>query len=166
MSVAITAGLVAVAGLAAALLLMFLAKRRREAHEIGPQRDSRGLRKLRPFFRREVVRQKVRSLFRDNDPNKILELLEADLPATFGLERLQLAILKLSDGNFDELRRLVDMVTSEAGLEKAVYVQLIGTAEWPEAERMGDEYVTLLPKEQEPIFQRDLHQYISWVKRR
>jgi|GEM_PF-2897465 len=166
MSVAIRAGLVAVAGLAVALRLMFLAKRRKEKHEIGPQRDSRGLRKLEPFFRREVVQQKVRSLFPNTNPNKILDLLNADLPTTFGLERLQLALLKLSDGNFVELRRLVEMVTSEAGREKAVDVQLISRAEWPEAERMGDEYVNLLPEEQEPIFQRDLHQYTSWVKRR
>lgn len=164
MTFAITVGLVAVAGLALVLLLTFLAKRRKEAHEIGPQRDSRGLRKLEPFFRRKVVQQKIKSLFPNTEPNKVLELLDANLPTTFGLERLQLALLKLSDGNLDELRRLVEMVTSTAGREKAVYVQLIGTAEWPEAERMGREYVNLLPEEQEPIFQRDLRQYIRWVK--
>lgn len=164
MSLAIEVGLIAAAALAIVLLFMFLAKRRREAHEIGPQRDSRGMRRKKPFFRREVVERKVSSLFPTTAPSQILALLDADLPSTFGGERLQLALLKLSDGNVDELRRLLEVVTSEAGLKQAMDIQLIGMAEWPQAQGMGYEYVNLLPEAQEPIFKRDLGQYLRWVK--
>lgn len=166
MSLAINVGLVAMVGSAIVLLFLFLVKRSREAREIGPQRDSRGMRKKKPFFRRDVVERKVISLFPETAPNQILALLDAGLPNTFGVERLQLALLKLSDGNLNELRRLVEMVMSDAGLEKAVDIQLIGTAEWPQAQRMGYDYAKLLPEDQEPIFRRDLRQYLRWVKRR
>jgi hypothetical protein len=54
----------------------------------------------------------VGSLF-PNTSSEIIELLDADFPTTFGLERLQLALLKLSDGNLDELHRLLELVMSD-----------------------------------------------------
>lgn len=156
--------LLVLGGVSILLLTLFIVRRRREAHEIGPVRDSRGFRKTKPFFQRNVVERKVRSLFPDIASHEILVLLDAVRPSPFGLERLQLALLKLSDGNLDELRKLVAVVTSKGGLEKAADIQLIGTAETPEAQRMGYEYLNLLPKDQEPIFQRDLRQYLRWVK--
>jgi hypothetical protein len=156
--------LLVLGGVSILLLTIFIVRQRREAHEIGPVRDSRGLRKTKPFFQRDVVERKVRSLFPNIASQDILALLDTVTPSPFGLERLQLALLKLSDGNLDELRKLVAIVTSKGGLEKGADIQLIGTAETPEAQRMGDEYLNLLPKKQEPIFQRDLHQYLRWVK--
>ena len=143
------------------VLVIVVARRRQQAHEVGPRREDRGLRKLKPFFRRDVVDRKIASLFSDTERSEAVRLLSSDLPITFGVERLQLALLKLSDGNLAELRRLVELVTSDA----AQFTHVIGQAEWPEAERMGDEYVKLLPEEQEPIFRRDLRQYLRWVKR-
>jgi hypothetical protein len=157
--------IVAVAGLAVVLLVMFLRKRRREAHAIGPKRDSRGERQKSPFFRREVVERKIRSFFPETDPGRVLELLEANVTTAFCPERTQLALLKLSDGNLDELRRLSEMVTRAVDLQKPIDFQLIGMAEWPEAHRMGYDYVNLFPEEQEPAFKRDLHQYLRWVRR-
>lgn len=144
---------------------LYFLRRRREAHEIGPVRESRGLRKTKPYFRREVIERKVRSLFPNLSPNKILGLLDSIAPPPDGVERLQLAILKLSDGDMDELRRLVDRCLTEDGLYRGADRGLIGAAEWPEAQSMGYEYVRLLPEEQEPIFRRDLRQYLRWVKR-
>lgn len=152
MSLAIEVGRVAFAGVAVVFALSFMGKRSREAHEIGPQRDSRGMRKKKPFFRRDVVEQKVSSLFPATASNQILALLDEALPTTFELQRLQLALLKLSDGNLDELQRLLELVASDAGLKKAVDIKLIGAAEWPEAQRLGYDYANLLPEEQEPIF--------------
>jgi hypothetical protein len=72
--------------------------------------------------------------------------------------------MKLSDGDLDELRRLVEIVTSDSGLKSAQDIALIAKAEWPEAERMSYDYLNLVPGDQEPIFQRDLREYLQWVK--
>ena len=146
-------------------LVIFVMRRRQLAHEIGPRREARGMRARKPFQQRQVVDRKVRSMFSEAERGEAGKLLNSDLPTTFGLERLQLALLKLSDGNLCELRRLVEIVTSDAGRSKAEYVRLIGLAEWPEANQMGEEYVRLLPEDQEPIFRRDLRQYLRWVKK-
>jgi len=92
-------------------------------------------------------------------------MLDVSLPTTQGLQRLQLALLKLSDGNVDELRRLVQNVTSESGLKSGQDIRIIARAEWPEADRMSYGYQNLLPQDQEHIFRRDLRQYLRWVKR-
>ena len=123
------------------------------------------MQKKKPFFRREIVERKVRFLFPTTDANNVLDLLDADLPTTFGLERLQLALLKLCDGNQDELRRLLEIVTSESGFKTAQDIKLIAKAEWPEADRMSYDYLNLLPEDQEPIFRRDLRQYLRWINR-
>ena len=146
-------------------LVIFVMRRRQHASETGPRRDARGMRATKPFQRREVVDRKVSSMFSEGDRDEVGRLLNAELPATFGLERLQLALLKLSGGNLSELRRLVETVTCDAGRQKAEDSRVIGRAEWPEANQLGEEYVKLLPEEQEPIFQRDLRQYLRWVKK-
>ena len=164
MSLPIKVGLVAVASLAIVLLFMFLAQRRREAHEIGPLKDSRDMRKKVPFFRQEVVKREIRSLFPNTSPSAIHELFEANLPFTGSAERLQLALLKLSNGDLNELRRLLERVWTPSGLGNAEPGRIIAMAEWPEAQAMGFEYAKLLPEEQEQIFRRDLRQYLRWVK--
>jgi len=151
-------------GVCILLAAIFITRRRREAHEIGPVRDSRGLRKTKPFFQRNVVERKVRFLFPKSDPNEILGLLDSVATPPSGMERLQLALLKLSNGDLHELRRLVGRCTAEDGLSRGADFVLIGMAETPETQRMGYEYAKLLPEEQEPIFRRDLRQYLRWVK--
>ena len=146
-------------------LVIVVLRRRQRAQESGPQRDDRRLRAMKPFQHREVVDRKITSMFSEAERNEVVRLLDADLPSSFGLERLQLALLKLSNGNLGELRRLVESVTSDTGRSKAEYTRVIGRAEWPEADRMGEEYVKLLPEDQEPVFQRDLRQYLRWVKK-
>lgn len=148
------------------IVFVIVAMRRKQfAHETGPQREARRLRAMKPFQRREVIDRKTSSMFSEAERNEVARLLNADLPSTFGLERLQLALLKLSDGSLSELRRLVENVTTGSGRSKAEYINVIATAEWPEANRMSDEYVRLLPEDQEPIFRRDLRQYLRWVKK-
>jgi hypothetical protein len=166
MSGSLEIALIALSVAAVVLFIIFLARRRREASQSGPQRDSRALRKLAPLYRRDLVEKKAGSLFPRLPPAKVLELLDADLPTTFGLERLQLALLKLSDGNLDEIQRLVELVTSDAGRERAEDIRQIALAEGPLAESMGDEYVNLLPEDQEVIHRKDLRQYLRWMKRR
>ena len=146
-------------------LVIVAMRRKQHAHETGPQREQRGMSAIAPFQRIEVVHRKIASMFPETQQNEVASLLHSDLPATFGFERLQLALLKLSDGNLGELRRLVETVTSNEGRAKAKDIDLIGEAEWPEANRLGEQYLRLLPEEQEPIFRRDLRQYLRWVKR-
>src|SRR5688572_2082014 len=85
----------------------------------------------------EVVKRKVTSLFPGPASAEILDMLDVSLPTTQGLQRLQLALLKLSDGNVDELRRLVQNVTSESGLKSGQDIRIIARAEWPEADQIG-----------------------------
>jgi hypothetical protein len=146
-------------------LVIVVMRRKQHAHESGPQREQRGLSAVAQFQRIEVVHRKIASMFPKTEQNEVASLLHSDLPATFGFERLQLALLKLSGGNLGELRHLVETVTSDEGRAKAKYADVIGEAEWPEANRMGEDYVRLLPEEQEPISRRDLRQYLRWVKR-
>jgi hypothetical protein len=159
--VSIAVGLVIaiVGSLALLFCLMLLAHRRRLANEDGKQRESRGLRKLEPFFRREIVEAKVRASFPNIAPSEILQLLDKDLPTVWGLERLQLAILKLSNCDLDQLHYYLDSA------ERDVFT-IVGLAEYPEASHMGREYLNLTNPEQEVIHQRDQRQYLNWLKKR
>jgi len=134
--------------------------RRKLTNESGPQREDRVLRKLKPFFRRETVKAKVESLFPEDARANVFQLLDDDLPDVWGLERVQLAILKLSDGNVRSLRDYVAAARADC-------TQVIGLAEYPGAVEMGlDHYVRLPDSEQEAIARRDLHQYLRWLRSR
>ena len=77
--------------------------RKRRIQVYGPRDADRELARLKPYFRREVVERKVKSLFPNQDHAKILQLLNSDIPSFWGLERMQLDILKLSNGNLEQL---------------------------------------------------------------
>jgi hypothetical protein len=94
------------------------------------------LQKTRPYFQRAVVERKVISLFPNISANEVLRLLDMVSSPPSGKERLQLALLKLTDGHLNELRRLVELCTSEDGLSKGQDFDLINAAETPEAQRM------------------------------
>ena len=140
--------------------VLFWLRHAKLANESGPQRQDRGLAKLRPFFRREVVESKVRSSFPNENPADVFRLLDDDLPDVWGLERLQLAILKLSNGDLNSLRAHIAAARRD-------FLQVIGSAEYPGALEIGlDRYVRLPNPEQEAIHQRDMRQYLRWLKTR
>ena len=145
----------------AAVVFFVLSRRRRQslANESGPQRDDRGLAKLKPFFRAEFVETKIKSLFPAEDPQAILHLLD-DLPDVWGRERLQLAILKLSKGDLNSLRTF-------AAAARQDYTNVIGQAEYPNALEIGlERYLRLPNPEQEAIHRRDVRQYLRWARAR
>ena len=151
-------------GIAAFLIvgcaMLFWLRHTRLASESGPQREDRGLAKLKPFFRREVVESKVECLFPNENPADVFRLLDDDLPDIWGLERLQLAILKLSNGDLNSLRTYIAAARQD-------FLQVIGSAEYPGALEIGlDRYVRLPNSEQEAIHQRDMRQYLRWLKTR
>jgi hypothetical protein len=125
-----------------------------------PQREDRILAELKPFFRREIVEAKVKSLFTNHERAEVIDLLDDDLPDYWGLERLQLAILRLSDGSLTSLREYVAAARDD-------YIKVIGAAEYPGALKIGlGNYVGLSNPEQETIAQRDLRQYVRWLESR
>src|SRR5580765_2964229 len=66
--------------------------------------ESRQFEKVKPFFRRETVEAKVKLLFPNHPPADILQLLDNDVLLFAEVERAQLDILKLSDGDINKLR--------------------------------------------------------------
>ena len=71
---------------------------------------------------------------------------------------MQLAILKLSDGNRDKLRTLLAAAKSD-------YRDVIGPAEYPGQSREGFvRLVTLSEAEKERISDEDYQQYLEWLE--
>jgi hypothetical protein len=93
-----------------------------------PSDRSRQSAKLKPYLRREVVEAKVKSLFPQYAPAEILQLLDNDIPSFFGLERVQLDILKLSDGDTDKLHYYIELAKSQRD-----FMKVINLAEFPES---------------------------------
>ena len=76
-----------------------------------------------------------------------------------GRARVQLAILKLSEGQRDQLPELVKMASRD-------YRDVLAYAEYPEQIRLGFVGMkTLSPDEQEAIKRRDRKQYCKWLSK-
>ena len=125
-----------------------------------PQDADREQQKLKPYFRREVVERKVKSLFPNQDHAEILKLLDNDLPSFWGLERMQLDILKLSDGNIDQLEHYIGVAKSERD-----FMKVIELAESPESSRFNDQK-DLFWGEHKRLIERDFKQYLDWLKKK
>lgn len=126
-----------------------------------PQDADRKLARLKPYFRREVVEAKVKSLFPSNNPADILQLLDDDVPSFWGAERIQLDILKLSDGNLEQLRHYIGVAKSERD-----FMKVIGLAEYPESSRLGIHDKGLFYGEHKRLIERDFRQYLKWLKKK
>lgn len=113
-----------------------------------------------------VVITKIRQLFPPAEQEEAIRLLErecarnlpfSELASPKDLERVRLAVLKLSAGDFAELRRNVE-------LAKVDWRDPIVRAEQPEAWAMGlAEYATLDDQSREAIAERDRGQYAAWL---
>ena len=74
-----------------------------------------------------------------------------------GRARVQLAILKLSEGERDRLERFVRMA-------KRDYRDVVAYAEYPEQMRIGPVGERQLPAEEvKAVRQRDREQYLEWL---
>lgn len=126
-----------------------------------PQDEDRDLARLKPYFRREVVEAKVNLLFPHRDPAEILQLLDNDVPSFWGLERLQLDILKLSNGDLDQLWCYIGVAKSERD-----FMQVINLAEYPESSQREVDDKDLLGSAHKQEIERDFRQYLNWLKKK
>jgi hypothetical protein len=111
------------------------------------------------FFRREVVEAKVKSSFQEHETAEILRLLDEYVPIHGGgPERVQLAILKLSNGNLDELRTLLEEAKRDSR-------EAIVPAEYPGQSRDGFVgWEKLSQAEKERVSSEDNRQYMAWLE--
>jgi hypothetical protein len=151
--------IVLIACLAIWLLLRWFDRRNRV--EVYTPRDAdRRLAKLKPYFRREVVEAKVQTLFPNHEPAEILRLLDDDVPSFWGLERMQLNILRLSNGDIDRLRHYIEVAKSGRD-----FMKVIESAEHPESSRIGINDKGLFWGEHKRLIERDFQQYLNWLKK-
>ena len=109
----------------------------------------------------DPVRRKIARYWPDADPEEIMGILNEYGTESFerGQQRVHLAILKLSNGDIDELPKLVKMA-------KRDYRDVLAYAEYPEQMRLG--FVgakKLSADEREAMKQRDKKQYRKWLTR-
>ena len=146
----------------AVLLTFFLVAwfdRRNRVRMVNPRDEDRELARKEPYFRREIVEAKVKSLFPNHDPGEILKLLNEGIPTVWGLERLQLDILKVSDGSLDQLHHYVDAA-------KRDFMSVVRLAEYPKGSRIDVLDMDKLPyDEHRRIIEDDERQYLNWLKK-
>jgi hypothetical protein len=109
---------------------------------------------------RRKVLQKVAHYWPDADRREIVDVLDhyGSESSEHGRARVQLAILKLSEGQWERLEELVRMA-------KRDYRDVIAYAEYPEEMRTGVvEMRQMAPEEVEAIRQRDRAQYLEWLR--
>jgi hypothetical protein len=99
------------------------------------------------------VLKKVKKYWPDVDPQEIIDVIKEG-----GSERVQLAIIKLSKGEREQLPGLVKMA-------KADWRDVLAYAEYPEAMKTGPiAMMKMSPDEAKAIRQRDKRQYQKWLK--
>jgi hypothetical protein len=125
-----------------------------------PQDDERQLEILAPYFRREVVEAKVKSVFPNHDPAEILQLLDDGLPA-WALERMQLNIIKLSNGDVDQLRYYIDLAKSERD-----FIKVMELAENPQSSGVDINDPNLFDRKHKRVIEKDFQQYLNWLKKK
>jgi hypothetical protein len=125
-----------------------------------PQDDQRQLDILEPYFRREVVEAKVKSVFPNHDPAEILQLLDDGLPA-WALERMQLNIIKLSNGDVDQLRHYINLAKSERD-----FIKVMQLAENPRSSGGDINDPNLFDRKHKRLIEKDFQQYLNWLKKK
>ena len=110
---------------------------------------------------RNRVRHKVTRYWPDLDHQEIMSVLDqyGVESGEIGRARVQLAILKLSNGDVDRLADLVAMA-------KRDYRDVLAYAEYPEAMNQGFVGMRdLSPEEAQAVRRRDRKQYLRWLRR-
>jgi hypothetical protein len=133
--------------------------RRNSVKVYTPRDEARNASRLKPYFRREVVERKVRSLFPDQDHAQILQLLDDSTPDIWGLERMQLNILKLSSGNLDQLHHYLKVANSPTE-----FIKVVKLAESPQSSRV-DDAKELFWGEHKKLIEKDYRDYLKWLKK-
>jgi len=150
--------IIAILALAIWRLLRWINERNSEA-VYTPHDEALDLAELEPYFQREVVERKVRSLFPGQDHAQILQLLDDNTPEFWGLERMQLNILKLSNGNLEQLHHYLKVANSQTGILK-----VIDLAEYPKSSRVVDDK-KLFGGKHKKLIEKDFREYKNWLKK-
>jgi len=109
---------------------------------------------------RARVLHKVTRYWPDLDHQEIMDVLDqyGAESTERGRARVQLAILKLSDGEVERLANLV-------GMAKRDYRDVLAYAEYAEAMKLGFVGMKeLSPKEAQAVRRRDREQYVRWLE--
>ena len=107
------------------------------------------------------VLRKIKQMWPDADPQEILGILNVYGTESYetGQTRVQLAILKLSEGDRERLPDLVKMA-------KVDFRDVLAYAEYPQEMRTDPIKMRDMPEEEaQSIRQRDREQYESWLKK-
>ena len=120
-----------------------------------------------PVALTEAVSRKVRGMFPADQQRDATRLLEKECGhnLTFsedddrkGLERVRLAVLKLSHGDLEELKNRIDVA-------KCDWRDVLGPAEYPEAMGFGLLNLDKLDaKSRDALNERDQKQYDDWLR--
>ena len=109
-------------------------------------------------YNRDLVIAKARQCFPDEDQAKVMDILDLYGKESHvrELERVQIAILKLSGGDLENLRAHVEIAKSD-------YRDVLAYAEFPEEMR---NYTWKMSDKEEVnrIRERDRQQYIDWLQ--
>ena len=148
-----------VAALAGWFLLLRWFNRRNRVEVYTKGDESRQLAKLKSYFRREVVESKVKCLFPEHNPSEILQLLDDGITSFFERERMQLDVLKLSNGDLDKLKYYLGLAESES-------LKVRRLAEYPESSKRDLQSKDLLGGDHKKEIERDFRQYLNWLKKK
>jgi hypothetical protein len=107
---------------------------------------------------RELVIQKVEALFPAERRDAVLDALDryaGDAPE--GRARVQLAILKASNGDHEQLREWVDVAQRD-------FRDVLAAAEYPGQMALGFTGMSALPAtERDRIVRQDREQWLAWL---
>lgn len=112
-----------------------------------------------PHTTRTKVREKVAEYWPDADPDEVMGILDryGQEGTERGRARVQLAILKLCEGDRSRLEDLVRMAKTD-------YRDVLAYAEYPEEMRLGFVRMRQLSQEEAvAVRQRDREQYLAWL---
>jgi hypothetical protein len=123
------------------------------------KRGSQALASMKPFFRREVVESKVKTLFPLHAVLDIFQILNEYQSDSDELSsRVQLDALKLCGGNLEALRDNIRIANRE-------FRDVIMSAENPRIVALGIRAWAVLPEdEKDRISCEDLKEYLVWVR--
>lgn len=108
----------------------------------------------------ELVLKKARQMFPNENLDDVLSILDEYGARDFERERgrVQLAILKLSEGSMDRLREYV-------GVAKRDYRDALAWAEYPaEMRRSMSDMIKMPESEKKRIYGSDRKQYLDWLE--
>lgn len=109
---------------------------------------------------RNQVLHKINQTWPDEAPADILRILDqyGEKQSEQGGARVQLAIIKVSEGNLERLPELVELAQRD-------YRDLLAWAEYPEEMRLSIQALKALSREEiRAIRQRDREQYMRWLQ--